>query len=274
VVVAQDTRTTLSNVLAGVWADNARRRRFSLLTSRVSTATGHRSLVSPTSGFQRLTRSRRCAAGSPGTCEIAAAAQSTRNGPTDADYCERENDCRTRTLPRCGTPSSTKTAVGQILSAWIAKEELRTLVSTVHAGGDPLLTRHRLHRFLAWCIDFQTPELLALAGTGYNRLVKQVKRAVCSFPQPHQLRPPDTLPLHPQTAGRNPDLQLIARSSKSRKDRAGVSTDLTLTGVECRVKTGFGRPARFLRRSSDAGRRRPQGLGHPGHARPRARSGR
>jgi len=31
-VVAQDTRTTLSNVLAGVWADNARRRRFSLAT--------------------------------------------------------------------------------------------------------------------------------------------------------------------------------------------------------------------------------------------------
>ncbi len=39
----------------------------------------------------------------------------------------------------------------QILSAWIAKEELRTLLSTVRVGGDPHLTRHRLHRFLAWC---------------------------------------------------------------------------------------------------------------------------
>jgi transposase len=91
----------------------------------------------------------------------------------------------------------------QILSAWIAKEELRTLLSTVRIGGDPHLTRHRLHRFLAWCIDSQIPELLTLAATidqwwpeinafvqtgitnarteGYNRLVKQVKRGGCGF---------------------------------------------------------------------------------------------
>ena len=89
----------------------------------------------------------------------------------------------------------------QILSAWIAKEELRTLLSTVRVGGDPHLTRHRLHRFLAWCIDSQIPELLTLAATidqrwpeinafvqtgitnarteGYNRLLKQVKRVGC-----------------------------------------------------------------------------------------------
>ena len=91
----------------------------------------------------------------------------------------------------------------QILSAWIAKEELRTLLSTVRVGGDPHLTRHRLHRFLSWCIDSQIPELLTLAATidtwwpeinafvqtgitnarteGYNRLVKQVKRGGCGF---------------------------------------------------------------------------------------------
>ena len=91
----------------------------------------------------------------------------------------------------------------QILTAWIAKEELRTLLSTVHVGGDPHLTRHRLHRFLTWCIDSQIPELLTLAATidtwwpeinafvqtgitnarteGYNRLVKQVKRVGCGF---------------------------------------------------------------------------------------------
>jgi transposase len=91
----------------------------------------------------------------------------------------------------------------QILSAWIAKEELRTLLSTMRVGGDPHLTRHRLHRFLAWCIDSQIPELLTLASTvdtwwpeinafvttgitnarteGYNRLVKQVKRVGCGF---------------------------------------------------------------------------------------------
>jgi transposase len=95
---------------------------------------------------------------------------------------------------------------GQILAAWIAKEELRTLLSTVHTGGDPHLTRHRLHRFLSWCIDSQIPELLTLATTidnwwpeinafvqtgitnagteGYNRLVKQVKRAACGFRNP------------------------------------------------------------------------------------------
>jgi transposase len=92
---------------------------------------------------------------------------------------------------------------GQILSAWIAKEELRTLLSTVRIGGDPHLTRHRLHRFLAWCADSQIPELLTPATTvdtwwpeinafigtgitnarteGYNRLVKQVKRGGCGF---------------------------------------------------------------------------------------------
>jgi transposase len=96
---------------------------------------------------------------------------------------------------------------GQILSAWIAKEELRTLLSTVRVGGDPHLTRHRLHRFLAWCIDSHIPELLTLATTidtwwpeinafiatgitnaateGYNRLVKQVKRVACGFRNPH-----------------------------------------------------------------------------------------
>src|SRR5215475_8327946 len=64
--------------------------------------------------------------------------------------------------------------------------------------GPPLDILRHLHRFLAWCIDSQIPELLTLAATidtwwpeinafvqtgitnarteGYNRLVKQVKR--------------------------------------------------------------------------------------------------
>ncbi|BDB63522.1 ISL3 family transposase [Rhodococcus sp. RDE2] len=92
---------------------------------------------------------------------------------------------------------------GEILSAYIAKEELRTLLSTVRIGGDAHLTRQRLHRFLAWCVDSNIPELLALAKTvdvwwpeinafvrtgitnarteGYNRLVKAVKRSACGF---------------------------------------------------------------------------------------------
>lgn len=98
---------------------------------------------------------------------------------------------------------TTEDPSAQILSAWIAKEELRTLLATVRIGGDPHLTRHRLHRFLSWCIDSHIPELLTLAATvdtwwpeinaflttgitnarteGYNRLVKQVKRVACGF---------------------------------------------------------------------------------------------
>jgi transposase len=94
----------------------------------------------------------------------------------------------------------------QILSAWIAKEELRTLLSTVRVGGDAHLARHRLRQFLTWCIDSQIPELLTLAATvdhwwpeinafvttgitnarteGYNRLLKQVKRVGCGFRNP------------------------------------------------------------------------------------------
>ncbi|WP_139804861.1 transposase, partial [Rhodococcus sp. 1168] len=41
----------------------------------------------------------------------------------------------------------------QILSAYIAKEELRTLLSTVRDGGDRHRTSHRLHRFFMWCAD-------------------------------------------------------------------------------------------------------------------------
>ena len=91
----------------------------------------------------------------------------------------------------------------QILSAWIAKEELRTMLSTVRVGGDAHLARHRLHCFLAWCIDSNIPELITLATTidawwpeinnflttgitnarteCYNRLVKRVKRTGCGI---------------------------------------------------------------------------------------------
>ena len=91
----------------------------------------------------------------------------------------------------------------QILSAYIAKEELRSLLSTVRDGGDRQRTSHRLHQFFTWCADSQIPELITLAKMvdtwwpeinafiitgitnarteGYNRLVKQVKRSACGF---------------------------------------------------------------------------------------------
>jgi len=122
----------------------------------------------------------------------------------------------------------------QILSAWIAKEELRTLLSTVRAGGDPHLTRHRLHRFLAWCNRLPDPRT-AHPRHHHRRVVARDQRVRAHrhhqrphrglqparqdretrrlrVPQPRELGPPDTIPLHPQTAGRNPDFMLIARS--------------------------------------------------------------
>jgi transposase len=92
---------------------------------------------------------------------------------------------------------------GQILSAWIAKEELRELCATATRGGHRHEIRDRLWAFYQWCADAQIPELTTLAETietwwpaievflstgltnarteGTNRLIKQVKRAACGF---------------------------------------------------------------------------------------------
>jgi transposase len=92
---------------------------------------------------------------------------------------------------------------GQILSAWIGKEELRALCATAAQGGHPSEIRDRLYAFYRWCADTQIPELTTLAETietwwpaievflttgltnarteGTNRLIKQVKRAACGF---------------------------------------------------------------------------------------------
>jgi transposase len=92
---------------------------------------------------------------------------------------------------------------GQILSAWIAKEELRALCAVAARGGDPGEIRTRLWAFYRWCADADIPELTTLAETietwwpavlvflttgltnarteGTNRLIKHVKRAACGF---------------------------------------------------------------------------------------------
>ena len=92
---------------------------------------------------------------------------------------------------------------GQILSAWIAKEELRALCASAARGGHPGEIRERLWVFYRWCADADIPELTTLAETietwwpaievflttgitnarteGTNRLIKQVKRAACGF---------------------------------------------------------------------------------------------
>lgn len=92
---------------------------------------------------------------------------------------------------------------GQILTAWIAKEELRALCALAVDGGPREQIRRRLWAFYSWCADADTPELTTLAETietwwpaievflttgltnarteGTNRLIKQVKRAACGF---------------------------------------------------------------------------------------------
>jgi transposase len=92
---------------------------------------------------------------------------------------------------------------GQLLAAWIAKEELRRLLALGARGGPREEVDRRLWAFYCWCADTDIPELHTLAATietwwpavevflstgitnarteGINRLVKQVKRAACGF---------------------------------------------------------------------------------------------
>jgi transposase len=53
----------------------------------------------------------------------------------------------------------------KILTAWIAKEELRALLACARRGGHRHEISHRLHWFNAWCADSGLPELQRLAGT-------------------------------------------------------------------------------------------------------------
>jgi transposase len=53
----------------------------------------------------------------------------------------------------------------KILTAWIAKEELRRLLACARAGGHRQQISARLHRFNAWCADSKLPELERLAST-------------------------------------------------------------------------------------------------------------
>ena len=137
-----------------------------------------------------------------------------------------------------------------------AANDLRTLLSTVRVGGDPHLTRHRLHRFLSWCIDSQIPELLTLAATidewwpeintfvqtgitnarteGYNRLSQTGQTCRMRFPKSRQFSTPDTIPLHPQTAGRDPDFMLIARSKSKSRDK-GVAENCDHARLAVRI---------------------------------------
>jgi transposase len=91
----------------------------------------------------------------------------------------------------------------EILSAWIAKEELRKLFALARTGPDRRQIAAQLDLFYTWCARADIDELHTLATTvetwwpaieafiatgitnarteGLNRLVKQVKRSACGF---------------------------------------------------------------------------------------------
>jgi len=95
---------------------------------------------------------------------------------------------------------------GQILAAWIAKEELRTLLSSARQHAVPHIIRARLGDFYAWCASTDIPEVHRLASTvetwwpeilrfletnlsnakteGTNRIIKDVGRRACGFRNP------------------------------------------------------------------------------------------
>jgi transposase len=94
----------------------------------------------------------------------------------------------------------------QILTAWIAKEELRNLPALARTAPHRDQLRERLYVFYDWCAAANIDELSTLANTietwwpaieafihsgvtnarteGINRLVKQVKRSACGFRNP------------------------------------------------------------------------------------------
>ncbi|MCA1702737.1 MAG: ISL3 family transposase [Actinobacteria bacterium] len=54
---------------------------------------------------------------------------------------------------------------GEVLAAWIAKEELRALLATAKTGAIRSDISHRLTRFYTWCANAEIDELTRLAGT-------------------------------------------------------------------------------------------------------------
>ncbi len=99
---------------------------------------------------------------------------------------------------------------GQILTAWIAKEELRSLLALARTDPARHLVRARLGDFYTWCSRADIPELHRLATTvenwwpeierfiqtgltnarteAINRVIKDVGRRACGFRNPDNHR--------------------------------------------------------------------------------------
>ena len=82
---------------------------------------------------------------------------------------------------------------------------------------------------------------------GYNRLLNR-SSAPFAIAEPRALGPPDTIPLHPQTAGRNPDFMLIARSKLNSRHTDPTAAAATRVVVRnCR----YGRLRTFVNEESE-----------------------
>ena len=101
---------------------------------------------------------------------------------------------------------------GELLTAYIIKEELRDLLALAKTGGHRHQIRAHLDRFYTWCVDSDIPEAIRLAHTietwwpaveaflttgitnarteSTNRVAKDVARRACGFRNPdnHQRR--------------------------------------------------------------------------------------
>lgn len=108
-----------------------------------------------------------------------------------------------RALRRMWNGCQDNDPTGQILTAWIAKEELRRLLHAAARGGHRHEINARLYTFYTWCADADIPELTTLAQTiqtwwpavlvflqtritnarteGFNRQIKHIKRAGYGF---------------------------------------------------------------------------------------------
>ncbi|MFI7057658.1 transposase [Streptosporangium canum] len=94
-----------------------------------------------------------------------------RGHATDPEWANRRRLLRgrehlsERTFTRMWNDLIDHEPTGQILTAWIAKEELRSLPACAREQAPRSAISHRLHRFLSWCADSDIPELLTLAET-------------------------------------------------------------------------------------------------------------
>ncbi|MEV8634577.1 ISL3 family transposase [Streptosporangium sp. NPDC051023] len=94
-----------------------------------------------------------------------------RGRATDPEWANRRRPLRgrehlpERTFARMWNDPIDHEPAGQILTAWIAKEELRRLPACARERAPRSVISQRLFRFLCWCADSGVPELVTLAQT-------------------------------------------------------------------------------------------------------------